>query len=201
LASHERLAAAYDAGFFDDLVTAYRGLSRDQILRPDTSMEKLAALTPVFGTGPGATAPPTMTAGNSTALSDGASAVLLASEDWAAAHGFTPWAHVVDAEAAAVDFVHGQDGLLMAGAFAVPRLLARHGLGLDDFDYVEIHEAFAATVLCNLAAWESEEFCRERLGLDAPLGTVDRRRLNMHGSSLAAGHPFAATGGRIVATL
>src|SRR5690606_31849532 len=136
----------------------------DEILRPDTSAEKLAALKPVFGTGPGAQAPATMTAGNSTALSDGASTVLLASDEWADGHGLTPWAHVVDAEAAAVAFVHGQDGLLMGGAFAVPRLLARNGLTLADVDYVEIHEACASTVLCTLAAWESEEFGRERLG-------------------------------------
>ena len=198
LASHQRLAAAYDAGFFDDLVTPYRGLTRDANLRADTSLEKLAKLKPVFGLG--LDTPATMTAGNSTPLSDGASTVLLGSDDWAAAHDLVPLASVVDAEAAAVDFVHGDDGLLMAPAYAVPRLLARNGLTLDDFDFVEIHEAFAATVLTTLAAWESEEFGRTRLGLDGAFGTVDRARLNVHGSSLAAGHPFAATGGRIVAT-
>ncbi|HWS58323.1 MAG TPA: acetyl-CoA C-acetyltransferase [Actinotalea sp.] len=199
LASHRNLAAAYDAGFFDDLVTAYRGLTRDGTLRADTSLEKLAALPPVFGTR--LAAPATMTAGNSTPLTDGAATVLLSSERWAAARGLPMLATVVDAEAAAVDFVHGTDGLLMAPVHAVPRLLARTGLTLAELDLVEIHEAFAGTVLTTLAAWESAEFCRERLGLDGPLGSVDRDRLNVHGSSLAAGHPFAATGGRIVATL
>ena len=144
--------------------------------------------------------PATMTAGNSTPLSDGASTVLLASEDWAREHHVTPLAAIVDAEMAAVDFVHGKEGLLMAPAYAVPRLLARNGLTLDDLDVVEIHEAFASTVLTTLAAWEDADFCRDRLGLPGPFGTVDRDRLNVHGSSLAAGHPFAATGGRIVAT-
>lgn len=199
LASHHRLSAAYEAGFFDDLVTPYRGLVRDQNLRPDTSLEKLSRLAPVFGTRLGT--PATMTAGNSTPLTDGASTVLLAAEDWARERGLTPLATVVDAETAAVDFVHGEDGLLMAPVFAVPRLLARQGLTLADLDYVEIHEAFASTVLSTLAAWEDKEFCLSRLGLDDALGTVDRERLNTHGSSLAAGHPFAATGGRIVATI
>jgi len=198
LTSHQRLAAAWESGFFDDLVTPFRGLSRDANLRTDTSLEKLAGLPPVFGRD--LPTPATMTAGNSTPLSDGASTVLLGSAEWAAEHALTPLAAVVDAEAAAVDFVHGVDGLLMAPAFAVPRLLARNGLTLDDFAIIEIHEAFAATVLTTLAAWESAEFGRERLGLDGPFGTVDRSRLNVHGSSLAAGHPFAATGGRIVAT-
>lgn len=197
--SHHRLAAAWDAGFFDDLVTPYRRVVRDAVLRPDTSLEKLATLKPVFGKSLPTEA--TMTAGNSTPLSDGASAVLLGSAEWAATRGITPLARFVDSEAAAVDFVHGRDGLLMAPVHAVPRLLARHGLTLADFDYVEIHEAFAATVLSTLAAWESEEFCRERLGLPGALGSIDRARLNVHGSSLAAGHPFAATGGRIIASL
>jgi acetyl-CoA C-acetyltransferase len=196
-ASHRNLATAYERGFFDDLVTPYLGLTRDQNLRPDSSVEKLARLKPVFGDGPDAT----MTAGNSTPLSDGASAVLLSSEDWAAERGLPVLAHVVDAETAAVDYVHGEEGLLMAPAYAVPRLLQRNGLTLQDFDFYEIHEAFASTVLVTLAAWESETFCKERLGLDAPLGPIDRSRLNVTGSSLAAGHPFAATGGRIVATL
>ncbi len=199
LRSHQRLAAAYDAGFFDDLVTPYRGLTRDANLRADSSLEKLAALRPTFGLG--LDTPATMTAGNSTPLTDGASTVLLGSADWAAAHDLTPLAAVVDAEAGAVDFVHGVDGLLMAPVFAVPRLLARHGLRLEDLDYVEIHEAFASTVLTTLAAWGSDAFGRERLGLDGAFGTVDPARLNVHGSSLAAGHPFAATGGRIVATI
>jgi acetyl-CoA C-acetyltransferase len=199
LNSHRNLAAAYESGFFDDLVTPYRGLARDGNLRADTSMEKLAALKPVFGRNLGADA--TMTAGNSTPLTDGASTVLLASDEWADARDLPKLAAVVDAEAAAVDFVHGKDGLLMAPVFAVPRLLARHNLTLADIDFFEIHEAFAATVLSTLAAWEDEEFGRTRLGLDGAFGKVDRARLNVNGSSLAAGHPFAATGGRIVATL
>ncbi|MGN6089293.1 MAG: acetyl-CoA C-acetyltransferase [Actinomycetales bacterium] len=197
LASHQRLAAAYDRGFFDDLVTPFLGLTRDQNLRPDTSLDKLASLRPVFGKGPDAT----MTAGNSTPLSDGASTVLLASDDWAAAHGLPVLAHLVDAQTAAVDYVHGGEGLLMAPAYAVPELLARNGLTLQDFDRYEIHEAFASTVLATLRAWEDPAYCKERLGLDAPLGAIDGGRLTVTGSSLAAGHPFAATGGRIVATL
>ncbi|MHA6785996.1 acetyl-CoA C-acetyltransferase [Pseudonocardia saturnea] len=195
-ASHRNLAAAYDRGFFDDLVTPFLGLTRDQNLRADTSVEKLAKLKPVFG-GPDGT----MTAGNSTPLTDGASAVLLGSDEWAAAHKLPVLAHVVDAETAAVDFVHGGDGLLTAPVHAVPRLLERNGLTLQDFDFYEIHEAFASTVLATLAAWEDPAFAKERLGLDAPLGSIDRSRLNVAGSSLATGHPFAATGGRIVATL
>src|SRR3954470_13333702 len=175
-ASHRNLAAAYERGFFDDLVTPYLGLTRDQNLRPDSDVEKLARLKPVFGDGPDAT----MTAGNSTPLSDGASAVLLSSDDWAADRRLPVLAHVVDAETAAVDYVHGGEGLLMAPAYAVARLLERQGMKLQDFDYYEIHEAFAATVLTTLQAWESEEFCRERLGLDAPLGPVDRARLNVN---------------------
>ena len=197
LASHQHLAAAYDRGFFDDLVTPYLGLTRDQNLRPDTTLEKLGSLEPVFGRGAGAT----MTAGNSSPLTDGASTVLLASEEWAAARSLPVQAWFVDCEVAAVDFVHGDEGLLMAPAYAVPRMLARQGLTLQDFDYYEIHEAFASQVLATLAAWESPEFGKERLGLDAPLGPIDRDKLNVNGSSLAAGHPFAATGGRIVATL
>ncbi|MER2134590.1 MAG: acetyl-CoA C-acetyltransferase [Arthrobacter sp.] len=197
--SHRNLAAAYDRGFFDDLITPYRGLSRDSNLRADTSLEKLAKLKPVFGRSLGDEA--TMTAGNSTPLTDGASVVLLGSEDYAREHDLPMLANIVDAEAGAVDFVHGRDGLLMAPAFAVPRLLARNNLTFADFDFFEIHEAFAGTVLSTLAAWEDEEFCRTRLGLDAPLGSIDRSRLNVNGSSLAAGHPFAATGGRIVASL
>jgi acetyl-CoA C-acetyltransferase len=196
LASHQRLAAAYDRGFFDDLVTPYLGLTRDQNLRPDTSPDRLAALRPVFGAR-GAT----MTAGNSSPLTDGASTVLLASEEWAQAQSLPVLAYFTDCETAAVDFVHGDEGLLMAPTYAVPRMLARHGLTLQDFDFYEIHEAFASQVLATLAAWESPEFSKERLGLDAPLGSIDRDRLNVNGSSLAAGHPFAATGGRIVANL
>ncbi|HEY2096453.1 MAG TPA: acetyl-CoA C-acetyltransferase [Pseudonocardia sp.] len=196
VASHRNLAAAYDRGFFDDLVTPYLGLSRDATLRPDASVEAMAKLKPVFGGAGG-----TMTAGNSTPLSDGASTVLLGSDEWARERGLPVLAHLVDAETAAVDYVHGGEGLLMAPAYAVPRMLARQGLTLRDFDFYEIHEAFASTVLATLAAWEDKAFCTERLGLDAPLGPIDRTRLNVVGSSLAAGHPFAATGGRIVATL
>ena len=198
-ASHRNLGAAYAAGYMDDLVTPFHGLARDNNLRPDSTPEKLAGLKPVFGRQLGDEA--TMTAGNSTPLTDGASAVLLSSEEWAAERGLPVLAEFVDMENAAVDFVDGHEGLLMAPAYAVPRLLARHGLTLDDLDFVEIHEAFAGTVLSTLAAWEDEEYCRERLGLPGALGSVDRARLNVHGSSLAAGHPFAATGGRIVALL
>ncbi|MGV9756408.1 acetyl-CoA C-acetyltransferase [Streptomyces tricolor] len=190
--SHQRLAAAYDRGFFRDLVVPFRGLERDQNLRPDSTPEKLAALKPVFGLDhPN----PTMTAGNSTPLTDGAALVLLASEEWAKARGLAPLAYLTACETAAVDFVHGdvadgEDGLLMAPAYAVPRLLERTGLDLADFDVVEIHEAFASQVLATLAAWEKRG-----------LPPLDRARLNPTGSSLATGHPFAATGARIVATL
>lgn len=195
--SHQGLAASYDRGFQDDLVTPYLGLTRDQNLRPDSSVEKLAKLKPVFGKGEGAT----MTAGNSTPLTDGASAVLLSSREWAESKNLQPLARFVDAETAAVDFVGGAEGLLMAPAYAISRLLQRNNLTLQDFDFYEIHEAFASTVLSTLAAFESEEFCRDRLGLDGALGSIDRDKLNVNGSSLAAGHPFAATGGRIVASL
>ena len=174
----------------------YLGLERDQNLRPDSSLEKLAKLKPVFG-GPDGT----MTAGNSTPLSDGASAVLLASEEWASEHGHAPLAFLVDAQTAAVDHVHKREGLLMAPAYAVPRLLARNGMSLQDFDFYEIHEAFASQVLCTLKAWEDPVYCKERLGLEQPLGSIDRERLNVRGGSLAAGHPFGATGTKIVATL
>jgi acetyl-CoA C-acetyltransferase len=197
VASHHKLAAAYERGFFDDLISPYLGLKRDQNLRPDSNIEKLATLKPCFGnreTG-------TMTAANSTPLTDGASVVLLASEEWAKERGLPILAYFVDGEVASVDFVHEKEGLLMAPAYAVPRLLARRGLTLQDFDYYEIHEAFASQVLSTLKAWEDPTFCKERLGLDAPLGSIDRSKLNVNGSSLAAGHPFAATGGRIVGTL
>ena len=195
--SHQRLAAAYERGFFDDLMTPYLGLGKDENLRPDTSPEKLAKLKPVFGNGDGAT----MTAGNSTPLSDGAAAVLLASDEWAAEHNLPVLAHIVDSQAHAVDYIHGEDGLLMAPLYAVPRLLERNGLKLQDFDFYEIHEAFASQVLATLKAWEDPGFCRDRLGLDEPLGPIERAKLNVNGSSLAVGHPFAATGARIVATL
>jgi acetyl-CoA C-acetyltransferase len=198
LASHQNMAAAWDSGFFDDLVTPFRGLTRDDNVRADTSAEKLAGLKPVFGRS--LETPATMTAGNSTPLTDGASTVLLGSREWAEAHDLPVLARFVDAETAAVDFVHGHEGLLMAPAHAVPRLLARNGLTLADFDLVEIHEAFASTVLTILAAWEDDDYCKNELGLTGALGSVDRDRLNVAGSSLAAGHPFAATGGRIVAT-
>jgi len=195
LASHRRAAAAYDAGFFRDLVVPFGPLEQDDNLRRDTSLEKLAQLKPVFDRTHG-----TLTAGNSTPLTDGAAAVLLASEAWARARQLPVLAYFSYARIAAVDFV-GRDGLLMAPAFAVPRMLADAGLALGDFDFYELHEAFAAQVLCTLAAWESPEFCRERLGLDGPLGAIDRDRLNVMGSSLAVGHPFGATGARILATL
>lgn len=196
VASHRNLAAAYDTGFLDDLVKPFLGLERDQNLRPDTSLEKMARLKPVFG-GPDGT----MTAGNSTPLTDGASAVLLATEEWAAERGIPVQAYLVDAETAAVDHVHGREGLLMAPTYAVPRLLARAGLTLQEFDFYEIHEAFASQVLCTLKAWEDPVYCRERLGLEEPLGSIDRDKLNVRGGSIAAGHPFGATGGKVVAVL
>lgn len=186
--SHRRLATAYDSGFLHDLVVPFNGLARDQNLRPGTSIEKLATLPPVFGLGTEAT----MTAGNSTPLTDGAATVLLADEEWATRRGLAPLAYLTAYEAAAVDFVGGDgacDGLLMAPAVAVPRMLARLGLDLTDFEVVEIHEAFASQVLATLAAWEK-----------AGLAPVPRDRLNPTGSSLATGHPFAATGARILAT-
>jgi acetyl-CoA C-acetyltransferase len=194
--SHRNLADAYDSGFLDDLVTPFLGLERDQNLRPDSSKEKLAKLKPVFGGPEG-----TMTAGNSTPLSDGASAVLLASEEWAAEHGIPVQAYFVDAQTAGVDYVQKKEGLLMAPAYAMPRMLDRNGLTLQDFDFYEIHEAFAAQVLCTLKAWEDPVFCRERLGREQPVGSIDSSKLNVHGGSLGAGHPFGATGGRIVAGL
>ncbi len=197
LLSHQHLAAAYAEGWQDDLLTPYLGLSRDNNLRPDLTLEQLGKLKPVFERG----AQGTLTAGNSTPLTDGASLVLLGSEQWAEQQGLPVLAYLVDGETAAVDFVKGQEGLLMAPVYAVPRLLARNGLSLQDFDYYEIHEAFAAQVLCTLKAWEDADYCRDKLGLEAPLGAIDRTRLNVKGSSLAAGHPFAATGGRILANL
>jgi acetyl-CoA C-acetyltransferase len=196
LDSHRGAAAAYDDGFYDDLVFEFRGLRRDDNLRRDTTLERLARLKPAFPMAGSAT----LTAGNSTPLTDGAAAVLLASEDWARARGLAVQAYLTFGKVAAVDFLT-DEGLLMAPAYAVPRMLADAGISLQDFDFYEIHEAFAAQVLCTLAAWESAEFCRERLGLDRPLGAIDRARLNVKGSSLALGHPFAATGARIVATL
>jgi len=195
--SHHKLAAAYGSGFFDDLLTPYLGLTQDQNLRPNTSMEKLSKLKPVFGKADGAT----MTAGNSTPLTDGAAVVLLASEEWAKRRKLPILGYLRDSQTAAVDYVFGDEGLLMAPAYAVPRMLARNGLRLQDFDFYEMHEAFASQVLATLKAWEDPDFCAKRLGLDEPLGGIDRSKLNVTGSSLAAGHPFAATGGRILATL
>ena len=193
--SHHNMAAAYEAGFMDDLITPFRGLDRDNNMRADSSVEKLATLKPVFGKGEAAT----MTAANSTPLTDGASVVLLSTEQWAKDNDHDVLAYFVDSEVAAVDFEHGAEGLLMAPAYAVARMLQRNNLTLQDFDFYEIHEAFASVVLSTLAAWEDPVFCKERLGLDKPLGSIDRSKLNVKGSSLAAGHPFAATGGRIVA--
>jgi acetyl-CoA C-acetyltransferase len=194
--SHAKAAAAYERGFDQGLVVPFRGVERDNILRPDTTIEKLAALKPAFDRSSGHG---TLTAGNSTPLTDGASAALLGSEAWAGERGLEVLAWLTDSQVAAVDFVHGE-GLLMAPVWAVAQLLQRNGLTLQDFDFYEIHEAFAAQVLCTLKAWESDEFCRTRLGLGGALGPIDRSRMNVVGSSLALGHPFAATGARIVAT-
>jgi acetyl-CoA C-acetyltransferase len=204
LQSHLKLAQAYDSGFFNDLMTPYQGLREDNNLRRGLTLEQLAKLRPAFDR-PVAAGEGTLTAGNSTPLTDGASAVLLASEGWAADRGLPVLAYLSFSEVAAVDFFHPdpaqREGLLMAPAYAVPRMLQRAGLTLQDFDFYEIHEAFAAQVLCTLQAWEDPVFCRDKLGLPQPLGPIDRSKLNVLGSSLAAGHPFAATGARIVATL
>jgi acetyl-CoA C-acetyltransferase len=194
--SHHKLAAAYESGWMDELVVPFLGLERDQNLRPGSSLEKLARLKPAFGGPEG-----TLTAGNSTPLSDGASAVLLASEEWAGAHDLPVLAYFSTAQTAAVDHVHKREGLLMAPAYAMGVMLDRAGLSLQDFDAYEIHEAFAAQVLCTLKAWEDPAFCSQKLGRGEPLGSLDRASLNVHGGSLGAGHPFGATGGRIVATL
>ena len=196
LDSHRKAATAYDEGFYKDLIVPFGGLTQDNNLRRDTTLERLAKLKPAFDfSGSG-----TLTAGNSTPLTDGAAAVLLASEEWAKARNLPVLAYLSYAKFAAVDFVK-KEGLLMAPAYAVPRMLADARLTLQDFDLYEIHEAFAAQVLCTLKAWESPEFCRERLGLNAPLGSIDRTKLNVKGGSLAVGHPFGATGARIVGTL
>jgi len=194
--SHQKAASAYDAGLFDDLVTPWGGVSRDNNIRADSSMEKLGTLRTVFSRESTAT----LTAGNSTPLTDGAAAVLLASEQWAKAHDLPVQAYITASRTSAVDYVN-DEGLLMAPTVAVSEMLQREGLALQDFDYYEIHEAFAAQVLCTLAAWESEDYCRNRLGLDAAMGSIDRSKMNIHGSSLAVGHPFAATGARIVGNL
>jgi acetyl-CoA C-acetyltransferase len=194
LASHQRASQAWAEGFMSDLVVPYLGLNADNNVRADTSLEKLAKLKPSFAKDG------TLTAGNSTPMTDGSSAALLASEDWARSRGLPVQAWLTYGKVAAVDFVGGE-GLLMAPAYAVPRMLADAKLGLQDFDFYEIHEAFAAQVLCTLKAWESEKFCREKLGLPGPLGSIDRAKLNVKGGSVAIGHPFAATGARIVAGL
>jgi acetyl-CoA C-acetyltransferase len=197
LESHQKAAEAWDAGFFDDLVTPYAGVIRDNIVRPDSTMEKLASLKPAFDRSRNGT----LTAGNSTTLTDGSAAVLLASEEWARAHDLPVLAWLTHSRSAAVDYVDGDEGLLMAPTVAVSEMLEAAGLELQDFDFYEIHEAFAAQVLCTLKAWESEDYCRQRLGRDRPLGSIDRSRMNVHGGSVAIGHPFAATGARIVGTL
>lgn len=191
--SHSKMAKAYEEGFFSDMITPYQGVIRDNNLRADTTIEKLASLKPCFDRENG-----TMTAANSTPLTDGASCVLLASEDWAKERGLPVLAYITYCETAAVDFVGKKEGLLIAPAFAIPRMLDRAGITLQDFDFYEIHEAFAAQVLYTLKAWETESFCKEKLGRDKILGSIDRAKLNVKGSSLAAGHPFAATGGRII---
>ncbi|MBI3171293.1 MAG: acetyl-CoA C-acetyltransferase [Hydrocarboniphaga effusa] len=196
--SHQNAAKAWEQGFFKDLVIPYSGAERDNNMRADTTLEKLASLKPAFDRKSGQG---TLTAGNSTPLTDGASAVLLASEDWARTHGLKVQAYFTGCETSAVDYVTKKEGLLMAPAYAVPRMLARAGIKLQDFDFYEIHEAFAAQVLCTLKAWNDPKFCKERLGLSSPLGEIDRSKLNVKGGSLAAGHPFAATGGRLLATL
>jgi acetyl-CoA C-acetyltransferase len=192
--SHQNLAKAYDEGWQEDLISPFKGLERDNNLRADSTLEKLAKLKPAFGGPEG-----TMTAANSTPLTDGASSVLLASEEWAKERGLPVQAYITFGEAASVDFVVKKEGLLMAPTYAVPRMLQKAGLTLQDFDFYEIHEAFAAQVLTTLAAWKDEQYCKQRLGLDKPLGEIDMSKLNVKGSSLAAGHPFAATGGRILA--
>jgi acetyl-CoA C-acetyltransferase len=195
LLSHKNGSAAYEAGFMDEFLVEYKGLKRDTNLRADTSMEKLAKLKPAFDPSPAGT----LTAGNSSPLSDGAAAVLLGSEEFAAKHSLPIWAYLTDVEAAAVDFVGGE-GLLMAPTYAVARMLQRNKLKLQDFDFYEIHEAFAGQVLCTLKAWESDEYCRSKLGLGGAMGSIDRAKLNIHGSSVSLGHPFAATGARVLGT-
>jgi acetyl-CoA C-acetyltransferase len=196
VSSHLSAAAAYDEGFFDDLITPCEKVLRDNNMRPDTSVEALSGLRRAYDKSDKGT----LTAGNSTPLTDGASSVLLASEEWARERGLPILAYLTHGQTSAVDFVGGE-GLLMAPTVAVSKMLQRAGIKLQDFDFYEIHEAFAAQVLCTLAAWESEEYCRERLGLNEALGSIDRSKMNVKGSSLAVGHPFAATGARIVATL
>jgi acetyl-CoA C-acetyltransferase len=196
LESHQKAARACNEGFFDNLIKYWGGVSRDNNVRPGSSLEKLGSLRTVFSKAPGAT----LTAGNSTPLTDGAAAILLASEDWAKQKELPVQAYITASRTSAVDFIN-DEGLLMAPTVAVAEMLQRTGLSLQDFDFYEIHEAFAAQVLCTLAAWESEDYCTNRLGLESALGAIDRSKLNVTGSSLAVGHPFAATGARIVGTL
>lgn len=199
LSSHQKLKQAYQMGFFDTLMTPYKGLFEDNVLRADSTLEKLASLPVVFGK---TSNNPTITAGNSSALTDGASVVLLASDDWANRHGYKPMAYLTHQSTQAVDFIgkEGQpEGLLMASAYAVYTLLQKAQLSLQDFDFYEIHEAFASQVLCTLAAWQSVDFCQQKLGADEALGNIDLDKLNVCGGSLATGHPFSATGGRLIA--
>ena len=199
-ASHQNLHAAYERGFMDDLVTGFNGLEKDNLLRPQTTLEKLASLGPAFDKDNG-----TLSAGNSSSLTDGASAVLLASEEWAKERGLPVLAYITDFETTAVDFLAKdsdyKEELLLAPAYGIPKMLARNNLSLQDLDFYEIHEAFAAQVLATLKAWNDESFCKERLGLSEALGEIDMNKLNVNGSSLATGHPFAATGGRITGNL
>ncbi len=194
--SHQKASKAYEEGFYNDLIAPFKKVEKDNNMRPSTSVEKLAKLRTVFDRSDKAT----MTAGNSTPLTDGASAVFLCSEDYAKANNLPIQAYFTFGQTAAIDFVHNE-GLLMAPAYAVPKMLKQAGLELQDFDFYEIHEAFAAQVLCTLKAWESADFCKKKLGLDQPLGSIDRNKLNIKGGSLALGHPFAATGARIVSSL
>jgi acetyl-CoA C-acetyltransferase len=194
--SHTNAAKAYAEGFFDDLIGEFKGVKRDTIVRADTSIEKLSKLKPAFDKSDKGS----LTAGNSTVFTDGAASVLLTSEDFASANNLPTLAYFVDCEAAALDHVHGA-GLLMAPTLAVARLLSRNNLSLQDFDFYEIHEAFAGQVLCTIKAWESEDYCRKELGLSKALGSIDRSKLNVKGGSVALGHPFGATGTRITASL
>lgn len=193
--SHKNLAKAYEEGFFKDLITPYNGVEKDTIMRPDTTLEKLATLKGAFGGGG------SLTGGNSSALTDGASAVLMASEEWAKENGYPILAYLTQFETDAIEFVEHKEDLLMAPVFAVAKLLKRTGLKLQDFDFYEIHEAFGAVVAADLKLWADPKFCKERLGLDAPLGEIDESKLNVKGGGIATGHPFAATGGRMIGTL
>jgi acetyl-CoA C-acetyltransferase len=196
LISHQNASKAYQEGFYDDLLVPYKGATRDTIVREDTDMDKLAKLKPVFDRSSSGT----LTAGNSTLLTDGAGMVFLGTEKYAAENNHPVLAYFSDCEAAAIDFVHGA-GLLMAPTLAVARLLKRNNLSLQDFDFYEIHEAFAGQVLCTLKAWESEDYCNKELGLDMALGAIDRSKMNVKGGSVAVGHPFGATGARVVGTM